>query len=101
MSVNVHLIAEVDAAFREARGLPRAHALTDADYGAFEAACAQWVAAGGSVRLLTGKSAPNRSIYPITNGASKQRASYIFKDKKQLINPASVLPDVCAFLAPS
>ncbi len=96
MSVNVSLLAEVDAAFRAAKSLPHTYALTEADYAALEACHAKWVKAGGLGRLPTGKEAPTRIVFTITS--NKQRASYIYKDKLRQITPPSMLPEVLGFL---
>ncbi len=100
MSVNVSLLSEVDAAFREAKGLPPGHALSEADYKDFEACLAKWVKAGGLGRLPSGKEAPLRTVVAVKAGAKKERASYIFKDKVRQHTPPTLLPEVLEFLAP-
>ena len=96
MSVNVSLLADVDAAYRAAKSLPHTYALTETDYAALESCHAKWVKAGGLGRLPTGKEAPTRTVFTITS--NKQRTSYIYKDKLRQITPHSMLPEVLAFL---
>jgi hypothetical protein len=97
----VSALREVEAAYREAAGLPPEHALTEADFKEVEACHAKWVKAGGKYRLpATGKEAPVRSVTAVTTSANpvKQCSAYIYKDRARKLAPRSMLPEVLEFL---
>ena len=100
MSVNVSLLSEVDAAFREAQHLPPTYVLSEADYKDIEACHAKWVKAGGLGRLPSGKEAPLRAVVAVKSGPKRERASYMYKDKVRQQTPPTLLPEVLAFLTP-
>ena len=96
----VSVLREVEAAYREAAGLPPEHALAEADFKEVEACHAKWVKAGGKYRAATGKEAPVRSVTAVTTSANpvKQRSAYIYKDRARKLAPRSMLPEVLEFL---
>ena len=98
MSCNISLLAEVDDAYRRALELPPSYTLTEENYKDIEECHAKWVKAGG-VSLLGRREQSNRTVFNIVKGgASKQRASYMYKDRTRKFVPASMLPEIMALL---
>ena len=99
---NISLIADVQHYFRDCNSLPSNYVLTEEDYLAVEKCHKQWIKDGGVQKNLLGKEEPVRSVMKVMTKETKsqptKRASYMYRDKKRVFIPRSMLPEIMALL---